>query len=240
MEKALVAALAEMSVQGVSTRKLKAITEELCGQPFSASAISAINKKLDESEPITRRLCARREICKAGERRELKAFSGRLEEAFPYVILDARYERIRKAGVIARSGAHRSCGGVRRAAPSARPLDLGKRESHLCWKDLSVALKRRGLSGVEYVVSDDHAGLKAAIREVLPEAASQRCTVHFLRNALDYAPRKADDDCLREPRFMDDRRDLGRGQTRSRPVARKVAGHTPSFALGSRTTSKRH
>jgi putative transposase len=70
-----------MYVQGVSTRKVKAVTEELCGHAFSASSISAINKKLDGS---------------------LKAFSERrLEEAFPYVILDARYARIREAGVIA-------------------------------------------------------------------------------------------------------------------------------------------
>src|SRR5262252_8969262 len=80
-EKALVGALAEMYVQGVSTRKVKAITEELCGHEFSASAISAINKGLDES---------------------LKAFAERrLGEAYPYLILDARYERAREAGVIA-------------------------------------------------------------------------------------------------------------------------------------------
>ena len=79
-ERALVAALAEMYVQGVSTRKVKAITEELCGHRFSASSISAINKRLDAS---------------------LAQFAGRrLEEAYPYLILDARYERVREAGVI--------------------------------------------------------------------------------------------------------------------------------------------
>ncbi len=79
-EKALVSALMEMYVQGVSTRKVKAITEELCGHAFSASAISRINKKLDA---------------------RLKAFAERrLEEAFAYLILDARYERVREAGVI--------------------------------------------------------------------------------------------------------------------------------------------
>ena len=79
-EQALVATLAEMSVQGVSTRKVKAITEELCGHSFSASAISAINKKLDEG---------------------LTAFANRpLAEPFPYLILDARYESVREAGVV--------------------------------------------------------------------------------------------------------------------------------------------
>ena len=187
-EKALVAALAEMYVQGVSTRKVKAVTEELCGHEFSASSISAINKKLDES---------------------LKAFSERrLEEAFPYVILDARYERIREAGVIASQAVLIAVAVDWEGRRQVRAIELANRESRSSWKDFLLALKRRGLSGVEYAVSDDHPGLKAAIREVLPEAAWQRCYVHFLRNALDYVPRKVDDDCLKELRWMYDRRDL--------------------------------
>jgi len=79
-EKALVSALAEMYVQGVSTRKVKAITEELCGHSFSASAISSVNKTLDEN---------------------LQRFAKRcLEQDYPYLILDARYEKVREAGVI--------------------------------------------------------------------------------------------------------------------------------------------
>jgi putative transposase len=80
-EKALVSALAEMYVQGVSTRKVKAVTETLCGHSFSASAISGMNRTLDAA---------------------LTAFaSRRLEEPYPYLILDARYERVREGGVIA-------------------------------------------------------------------------------------------------------------------------------------------
>ncbi len=140
-EKALVAALAEMYVQGVSTRKVKTITEELCGHGFSASAISDATARLDGM---------------------LTAFAERrLSEA-----------------------------------------------SRSSWRDFLAGLKARGLCGVELVVSDDHQGLKAAIREVLPEAVWQRCYVHFLRNALDYVPRKVDDDCLMELRWFYDRRDL--------------------------------
>jgi putative transposase len=87
-------------------------------------------------------------------------------------------------------------------------VELANRESRSSWRDFLVGLKRRGLFGVEFVVSDDHQGLKAAIREVLPEAVWQRCYVHFLRNALDYVPRKVDDDCLMELRWFYDRRDL--------------------------------
>ena len=87
-------------------------------------------------------------------------------------------------------------------------VELANRESRSSWRDFLLGLRKRGLSGVEFVVSDDHAGLKAAIREVLPEAVWQRCYVHFLRNALDYVPRKVDDDCLRELRWFYDRREL--------------------------------
>ena len=87
-------------------------------------------------------------------------------------------------------------------------MELANRESRSSWRDFLLGLRKRGLAGVEFVVSDDHAGLKAAIREVLPEAVWQRCYVHFLRNALDYVPRKVDDDCLRELRWFYDRREL--------------------------------
>ena len=87
-------------------------------------------------------------------------------------------------------------------------VDMANRESGSSWKDFLLGLRRRGLSGVEFVVADDHAGLRAAIRQVLPEAALQRCYVHFLRNALDHLPRKADDDCLQELRWLYDRRNV--------------------------------
>jgi putative transposase len=187
-EKALVAALAEMYVQGVSTRKVKAITEELCGHGFSASSVSRVTKKLDE---------------------ELAQFARRpLEEAYPYLILDARYERVREAGVI-RSQAVLIALGVnwegRRCVLAVEPA---QRESRTSWRQLLLQLKERGLRGVEFVVSDDHEGLRQAIEELLPQAVWQRCYVHFLRNALDYLPRKADDDCLTELRWLYDRRDL--------------------------------
>jgi putative transposase len=187
-EKARVAALAEMYVQGVSTRKVKAITEELCGHSFSASAISAINIRLDE---------------------ELAQFAGRrLDEACPYLIVDARYERIREAGVIGNQAVLLAIGIGWDGRRSILAVELANRESRSSWRDFLLGLRERGLSGVEFVVSDDHAGLGQAIVEVLPEAAWQRCYVHFLRNALDYVPRKVDDDCLRELRWLYDRRDL--------------------------------
>ena len=188
-ERALVAALAEMYVQGVSTRKVKAITEELCGHRFSASSISAINKRLDAS---------------------LAQFAGRwLEEAYPYLILDARYERVREAGVIRSQAVLVAVAVGWDGRRSVLGVELANRESRSSWRDFLLRLKERGLHGIEFVVADDHAGLRAALREALSEAAYQRCYVHFLRNALDYVPRKVDDDCLQELRWLYDRRDLG-------------------------------
>src|SRR3546814_9304391 len=89
-----------------------------------------------------------------------------------------------------------------------RAVEMANRESATSWKDFLLRLRDRGLHGTEFVVADDHAGLRAAIREVLTGAAYQRCYVHFLRNALDHLPRKADDDCLQELSWLYDRRNL--------------------------------
>jgi putative transposase len=177
-----------MYVQGVSTRKVKAVTETLCGHEFSASSISEINKTMDEA---------------------LTAFAQRrLSEPYPYLILDARYERIREGGVISSQAVLIAVAVDGEGRRQVLGVELANRESRSSWRDFLLALKQRGLHGVEFVVSDDHPGLKAAIREVLSEAAWQRCYVHFLRNALDYVPRKVDDDCLMELRWFYDRRDL--------------------------------
>jgi len=187
-EKALVLALSEMYIQGVSTRKVKAVTEELCGHGFSASAISRINGKLDE---------------------ELGKFAGRqLEEPYPYVILDARYEKVREEGVIRSRAVLIGIGINWEGRRCVLGVELANRESQSSWKGFLEGLRERGLSGVEFVVSDDHDGLRKAVMEILPKAAWQRCYVHFLRNALDHLPRKADDDCLKELRWLYDRRCL--------------------------------
>jgi putative transposase len=187
-EKALVGALAEMYIQGVSTRKVKEITEQLCGHEFSAATVSRINQGLDE------------ELAKFANRR--------LEEEYPYLILDARYEKVREDGVIRSQAVQVAIGINREGRRCVLAVELANRESTTTWREALGKLRQRGLRGVEFVVSDDHPGLKQAIAEVLPEAAWQRCYVHFLRNALDYLPRKANDDCLVELRWLYDRHDL--------------------------------
>ena len=120
-ERALVAALAEMYVQGVSTRKVKAITEELCGHSFSASSISAMNQRLDAS---------------------LAQFAGRpLAEAFPYLILDARYERVREAGVIASQAVLIAIGIDWDGRRQVLAVEFANRESRSSWRDFLLGLR---------------------------------------------------------------------------------------------------
>ena len=103
-------------------------------------------------------------------------------------------------------------------------VEMAGRESTTSWRELLLGLKRRGLRGVILAVSDDHPGLKRAIAEVLPEATWQRCSVHFLRNALDHLPRKAADDCLTELRWLYDRRDAEEARLASGRLDRALAG----------------
>ena len=141
-EKALVSALAEMYVQGVSTRKVKAVTEELCGHTFSASTVSRINKNLDG---LLRRFAQRQ-----------------LDEAYPYVILDARYEKVRLDGVIQSQAVFIAIGINGEGRRQILGVELSNRESRSSWTAFVTGLKTRGLHGVEFVVSDDHAGIKRA------------------------------------------------------------------------------
>ena len=176
-ERALVAALAEMYVQGVSTRKVKAITEELCGHSFSASSISAMNQRLDAT---------------------LAQFATRpLVEAFPYLILDARYERVREAGVIVSQAVLIAIGIDWDGRRQVLAVELAHRESRSSWRDFLLALK--AWSARRRVCRRR--------RSRWPQGSAargsgggryQRCYVHFLRNALDYVPRRVDDDCLQE------------------------------------------
>jgi len=187
-EKALLLALAEMYVQGVSTRKVRAVTEELCGHGFSASTVSAATQQLDaELERVMHRP---------------------LTEEYPYLILDARYERVRENGVVRARAVLVALGVDWEGRRQVLGVQLANRESTSAWREFLIGLKQRGLRGVYLTVTDQHEGLKHAVAEVLPTSMWQRCYVHFLRNALDHVPRSADPACLQELRWLYDRRDV--------------------------------
>ena len=154
-EKALVSSIIEMYVQGVSTRKVKKVAEQLCGYCLSASTVSRLNRKLDG---------------------QLARFSGRrLEQDYPYLIVDARYERVREDGVIAKQAVLIALGISWEGRREVLGVELANRESHSSWREFLIGLKKRGLSGVQWAVSDNHEGLKKALSETLPQAAWQSC-----------------------------------------------------------------
>jgi putative transposase len=162
-EKALVLALMEMYIEGVSTRKVKEVTEALCGTSFSKSLVSSLAGRLDA---------------------ELEAWRSRpLEaQAYHYLFVDARYEKARvghrvvSQGVLIVSAVRND--GLREIVAVA----VADTESETTYQELFRSLKRRGLRGVELVTSDDHEGLKAAISRHFQGASWQRCQVHYARN----------------------------------------------------------
>jgi transposase-like protein len=164
-EKALCLALMEMYVEGVSTRKVAEVTEALCGTSFSKSLVSSLAGRLDA---------------------ELEGWRNRrlTAEAYPYVFVDARYEKARvdhrviSQGVLIVSGVRED--GMREILG----VEVADTESEATYQELFRSLKARGLKGVELVISDEHEGLKSALGRHLQGASQQRCQVHYKRNLL--------------------------------------------------------
>lgn len=168
-ERALVLALMEMYVQGVSTRKVSRIVEELCGFEVSASQVSRLTGTLDEE-------------LESWRRRDLS------EAAYPYLVIDAHHEKVRREGKV-RSTAVLWVAGVREEGQREHlGVWLGSAESEVRWGGVFQELNERGLRGVRLIVSDEHAGLRAALERYFPGAAHQRCQVHYLRNLLAQSP----------------------------------------------------
>ena len=162
-EQALVTALMEMYLQGVSTRNVAAITEELCGTAFSKSQVSALVGRLDPE-------------LKAWRERPLTA------AAHPYLVVDARYEHARVDGRVVTLGVLLVAGVRADGRRELLAVEEADTESEATYHELFKRLKERGLRGVELVTSDDHRGLKAAIERHFQGASWQRCQVHFARN----------------------------------------------------------
>ena len=168
-ERALKLAIAEMYVQGVSTRRVTQIMEEMCGFEVSSDQVSRAAALLDE---------------------ELTRWRTRpLEQATPYLILDARYEKVRQAGAVV-SCAVLIAAGVRadgKRTVLGVSVSLSEAETH--WREFIASLQERGLHGVKMVTSDDHKGLTAALAARLPGVPWQRCQFHLQRNAAQHVPK---------------------------------------------------
>jgi len=182
-EKALVSTITEMYIQGVSTRKVTKLAEMLCGHGFSHGTISTLVAKLDA---------------------DLKAFATRSldDMRFPYLMLDARYEKVREDGAVRTRAVQIAIGIDPDGKRHILAVELADKESTSSWTTFLTGLKDRDLHGVEYVVSDDHAGLKRAIEKELTTALWQRCSVHFLRNAVTRVTHQTDPACFDELKLL--------------------------------------
>jgi len=168
-EQALASSLAEMYIQGVSTRNVKAITETLCGFEVSSSEVSRSNKKLDGMFELWRNRAL-----------------GEIE----YLILDARYEKVRVEGCVVDNAVLVAYGIDKQGKRSVLGVSVSLSEQEVHWRNFLQSLVERGLHGLKLVTSDAHAGLKAAKQAVFPSVPWQRCQFHLQQNAQGYVPKK--------------------------------------------------
>lgn len=167
-ERALKLALAEMYVRGVSTRRVKAITEQLCGLSVSSSEVSRAAQLLDA---------------------DLEAWRTRPLGEVPYLVLDARYNRVRLDGHMLDCAVLIAVGVRDDGRRSVLGVSVSLSEAEVHWREFLGSLQKRGMHGTRLVVSDSHEGLKAARKATLPAVPWQRCQCHLQRNAQGYVPR---------------------------------------------------
>lgn len=167
-ERALKCAIAEMYVQGVSPRKVTEVMRELCGLDVSSTQVSRATRLLDE---------------------ELNRWRNRPLGTVPYVFLDARYEKIRQGGSVVSCAVLMAFGVDDTGHRTVLGVSVSLSEAEVHWRDFFAGLQERGLAGVLLLVSDDHAGLKAAREARFPGVPWQRCQFHLQQNAAHYVPR---------------------------------------------------
>ena len=167
-ERALKLALAEMYVQGVSTRKVKAITQQLCGFEVTTSQVSRATGELDE---------------------HFKQWRERPLGPISYLQVDARYEKVREGGLVIDEAVLTAIGVDTQGRREVLGLSVSRSEAEVHWREFLQSLVGRGLSGVELITSDSHAGLEAARKAVFPSVPWQRCQFHLQQNASQYVVR---------------------------------------------------
>jgi transposase-like protein len=167
-ERAVKLAIAEMYVQGVSTRKVTKITSELCGLDVSSSQVSRAAGLLDE---------------------ELQSWRSRPLGKLPYLIIDARYEKVRHGGAVIDCAVLLAVGVLPNGKRTVLGVSVSLSEAEVHWREFLASLVERGLHGVELITSDAHEGLKAARQSVFPGVPWQRCQFHLQQNATAYVPK---------------------------------------------------
>ena len=170
-EKALLTTMLEMYVQGVSTRKVSKVIENLCGKTYSKSFVSSLTKQLDEEVEAWRN-------------------SDLSKVKYPYLLTDVIYIKVRENHKVVSKACHIAIGINEEGKREIIGLKLSDTESLSTWNNFFEYLINRGLTGLKMVISDAHKGLVAAIKESFLNVSWQRCQVHFIRNILDKTPKK--------------------------------------------------
>ena len=181
-ESALIATMAEMVVNGVSTRKVGRVMETLCGTSYTKSTVSALCKDLDK---------------------QVESFRSRpLEGEYPFVTVDATYFKVRENSRIISKAFMIAYGVNNQGLREIIGFDVYEKETKDTWRDFLKSLQKRGLHGVLLITSDAHEGLRDGITQVFPEVPWQRCQFHFSKNIVDKAPKKVQADLREELRAM--------------------------------------
>jgi len=167
-ERALKLAIAEMYIKGISTRKVSAVLEKMCGLEFSSTDVSRATQVLDQ---------------------ELEGWRNRPVDQVEYLTLDARYEKVRVDGGVRSCSVLIATGVLANGKRSVLGVSVSLSEAEVHWRQFLLSLKDRGIYGLKLIISDDHPGLKSARKTVFPSVPWQRCQVHIQRNAAAYVPK---------------------------------------------------
>lgn len=206
-EQALVAVVAEAYVSGVSTRKVEALVQALGIASLSKSEVSRLCASLDE---------------------QVSAFRDRrLDAVYPYLWLDARYEKVREDHRVVSMATVVAYGVRADGVREVLGIDIGLSEDVEFWREFTQGLIARGLRGVKLVISDAHRGLKQAIREVFVGATWQRCRVHLMRNLLAHVPKTAQAMVAATVRTIFEQDDVGAAKKQLRQVCATLKERFP-------------
>jgi len=209
-EQALKLALAEMYVQGVSTRKVSAIVEELCGTSVSSAQVSDCAKLLDA---------------------ELQKWRDRLLGAYPYLMFDARYEKVRHDGQLRDCAVLIALGISPTGQRSLLGVSVALSEAEVHWRGFFQSLVQRGLCGGQFIVSDDHPGMAAARKAVFGAVPWQRCQFHLQQNAQAYVLRiEQRKDVAHAIRSVFDSPSRSAAETRLKEIVTHYAKSTPKLS----------
>jgi len=209
-ERALKLAIAEMYVKGISTRRVTDVLEKMCGLEISSTQVSRAAKALDE---------------------QLSKWRDRLLGEYPYLVLDAHYEKTRKNGSVVSCAVFTAIGIDTDGRHEIVGVSVSLSEAETHWRDFIKSLQKRGLHGVKYVVSDAHDGLKAALNSCMTGALWHRCQCHLHRNAVRYVPKVSMRSQVAEDlRDIFNAKDLSSAEGRLRKCVEKYSKSAPELS----------